>query len=117
MDGEGARSLTGAQPPTFQDAEVGPALDPLAGSADSLLASDMLAAHPVVGVVRGQTACNGDTCGSIAPSLEFQITISTSDLKYADPDAEYQAIGTHRRARLLRRLDNDRDKPCARVPR
>ena len=45
--------------------------------------------------------CNGDTCGSIAPSpVGFQITISTSDLEYADPDAEYQVIGTHRGVRI-----------------
>ena len=96
-----ARSLTGAQPPTFQNAEVGPALDRLVGSADSLLASDVRATHPVVGVVRAQTTCNGDTCGSIAPSpVDFQITISTSDLEYADPAADYQAIGTHHGVRI-----------------
>ena len=88
-------------PPTFQGAEVGPALDLLAGSADSLLASDVLAVHPVVGVVRGQTECNGgNTCGSAAPSVGFQIDISTSDLEYDDPDAEYQAIGTRRGVRV-----------------
>lgn len=104
VDAEGARSLTGAQPPTFEDAKVGPELDRLAGSADALLASDVLAfADPMLGVgvvVRGQTTCNGDTCGSIAPSLGFQINISTSDLEYDDPEAEYQGIGTHRGVRI-----------------
>ena len=100
VDAEGARSLTGAGSPTFQDAEVAPALDRLAGSADALLASDVLADVPVVGPARAQTTCDGDTCSSIAPRVGFQINISTSDLKYTDPDAEYQGIGTHRGVRI-----------------
>ena len=100
VDAEGARSLTDTQPSTFQDDAVGPALDRLVGSADSLLASDVSAAHPMLGGARGQTTCDGDTCGSIASSLGFQINISTSDLEYDDPDAEYQVIGTHRGVRI-----------------
>ena len=99
VDAEGARSLTDTQPSTFQDDAVGPALDRLAGSADALLASDVLAVVPAGVGVRAKTMCNGDTCGSmvaIAPNVNFQIDISTSDLKYTDPDAEYQGIGTHR---------------------
>ena len=56
VDAEGARSLTGAQPPAFEDTKVGPALDRLAGSADSLLASDVLAVVPATGVVPAQRA-------------------------------------------------------------
>ena len=100
VDAEQVRALTGAQAPDFADGEIPTELDRLAGAANSMLATDIGAAHPTAGDIVVGVSCSGDTCGSTSAEAQAllgePLSLSVADLEYTDEDAEYQAIATHR---------------------
>lgn len=100
IDAEQARTLTGAQAPDFPDGEIPTELDRLVAAANSMMATDIGASHEVAGDIVVSVSCSGDTCESTSAEAQAllgeALSLSVSDLRYTDEDAEYQGIATHR---------------------
>lgn len=100
VDAEQARTLTGAQAPDFPDGDVPTELDRLVGTANSMMATDIGASLPAAGDIVVGISCSGVTCESTSAEAQAllgeALSLSVSDLRYTDEDAEYQGIATHR---------------------
>ena len=97
-----ARTLTGAGEPDFAHGDVATELEGLADSADALLVSDFRTTLADGTPVSLPTDCTGATCTTRGAStlLGSELSLSVSDLSYADADgdgdAHFEAVASHR---------------------
>ena len=97
-----ARTLTGAGEPDFADADVAATLEERLEAADSLLVSELRAKLADATVIPVPSVCSGPTCAAPTAGalLGTELTLSVSDLGYADADrsgnARYEAVASHR---------------------
>ena len=108
VDPETANELTGADAPNFANADVGPALDRILRSSNSLRVSDVLTRTAQGDFARVNTTCSTATsCVLRAGGVSTRVSLST--LVYGDGggNAERQAVATHRGVKLAQVRTSD----------
>ena len=94
LDPEAVRSLTGAAAPAFSDADVGASVSGLAGTVDTLLASDLLLFTGEGAPVRGRTACGGAEC--LSGVGEAMLKLTAGEVRFGSPALAHEAVANHR---------------------